>query len=86
MLYNIADVISETCVLYSKIYTTLDYIVSLMLLNLGHLFRFHIIRCKTYPKFKRIRETIWSRVVYIFNYKMFHPEASVETIKMCLIQ
>jgi len=39
-----------------KIYTTLGYIVSLMLLNL--------------------------EIVYIFNYKMFHQEASVETIKM----
>jgi len=39
-----------------KIYTTIDYIISLILLNLGHVFRFHI--------------------------KMFHQEASVETIKL----
>ena len=36
----------------------------------------------TCPKFKRIGETIQPRVVYIFNYKMFHQEASVDTIKM----
>ena len=48
-----------------KIYTTLGYIVSLILLNLGHVFRF--------------------RIVSRFNYKMFHQEASVETIKSKII-
>ena len=43
---------------YTKIYTTLGYIVSLILLNLGHVFRFRIVS------------------------RMFHQEASVETIKM----
>ena len=47
-----------TCWYLLKIYTTLGYIVSLILLNLGH--------------------------VYIFNYKMFHQEASVETIKLLI--
>ena len=61
-----------------KIYTTLGYIVSLILLNLGHVFRFRI----TCPKFKRISETIEPRVVYIFTVKMFHQEVSVETIKL----
>ena len=36
----------------------------------------------TSHKFKRISETIQPRVVYVFNFKMFHQEASVETIKI----
>ena len=52
-----------------KIYTTLGYIVSQIPLNLGHVFRFRIV-------------SRMCRVVYIFNYKMFHQEASVGTIKM----
>ena len=70
----------------SVIYTTLGYIVSQILLNLGHVFRFRIVSCmcqrNTCSKFKRISETILSRVTYIFDYKMFHQEVSVETIKM----
>ena len=33
-------------ILKLKIYTTLGYIVSLILLNLGHVFRFHIVSWK----------------------------------------
>ena len=54
-----------------KIYTTLGYIVSLILLNLGHVFRFRIVSRKCHL-----------RVVYIFKFKMFHQETSVETIKL----
>ena len=43
-----------------KIYTTLGYIVSLILLNLGHVFRFRIV------------SRMCSADMYIFNYKMFH--------------
>ena len=47
-------------ILNLKICTTLGYIVSLILLNLGHVFRFRLTMRKrnTCPKFRRISETI----------------------------
>ena len=36
----------------------------------------------TCPKFKMMSETIQTRVVYVFNYELFHREASAETIKL----
>ena len=56
-----------------KVHATLGYIVSLILSNLGHVFRFRIVSRLTMRK---------PRVVYIFTVKMFHQEASVETIKL----
>ena len=72
-------------------YTTLGYIVSLILLNLGHVFAFRIVSRMWHIRLGEtrvpnsrgsVKQYNQELCMYIFNYKMFHQEASVETIKM----
>ena len=60
-----------------KIYTTLGYIVSLILLNLGHVFRFGIVSRVQEDKWNNITKSCVNR-----QFKMCYQEVSVETIKL----